>query len=149
MKIFNPFFMLLFLTVFVACSNEEVKEQLNSQTTTMKIPDNDIRKDLWESVPIYQGSTLESTKDCPGKWAKCETCEHRIYVTDEVPADVCSFFKDEMLKRGWMKLTYQFYPEGSCLATWMKDDTRVIFNAANRRSDNKTFIAITLGKGYP
>ena len=57
---------------------------------------------------------------------------------------------EEFLK-GWDKLVYQAYPEGSCMGTWMADDghTRVLMNIAEGQGDNKTFIAITMGEGCP
>jgi hypothetical protein len=105
----------------------------------------------WDNIRVYKGAILESTEDCPAKWAECEKCEHRVYVTDDDPKDVCDFYKDEMKENGWNKIVFQIYPEGSCMGSWLSadSDTRVFLNAAQRRSDNKTFIAITMGNNCP
>ena len=105
----------------------------------------------WDELPVFPKADLESQEECPAKWAECDLCEHRAYVTEESPEAVCPLIADGMSEKGWFKLMYQFYPEGSCMGTWMADesDTRVLMNAAQRRSDKKTFIAITMGQECP
>jgi len=147
--------LLLSLFVFIACgndaSNEKENEKLVQETTENMSKDQLSDQFTWDNIPDYPGATLESTEDCPAKWAECEKCEHKLFVTDDDPADVCQFYKDKMLEMGWVKIVYQFYPEGSCLGTYNSNDgnTRVFMNVAQRRSDNKTFIAITMGQSCP
>lgn len=147
--------LLFSFTGLIACGSDTVNEKENEKLV-QETPENMSQGQLtdeftWDNIPVYPGATLESTDECAAKWAECEKCEYRIYVTDEDPADVCPFYKDKMLDMGWVKLVYQFYPEGSCLGTYNSADgnTRVFMNVAQRRSDKKTFIAITMGQSCP
>jgi len=147
---------LLFCSIgFIACGSnagdEKEDEKLAQETLENMSQDQLSDEFTWDNISVYPGATLESTYDCPAKWAECEKCEHRVYVTDNHPEDVCPFYKDKMLEMGWVKLVYQFYPESSCLGTYNSADgnTRVFMNVAQRRSDRKTFITITMGQGCP
>ena len=147
--------LLFSFTGLIACGSDTGNEKENKKLV-QETPENMSQGQLtdeftWDNIPVYPGAILESTDDCAAKWAECEKCEHRVYVTDEDPADVCSFYKDKMLDMGWVKLVYQCYPEGSCLGTYNSADgnTRVFMNVAQRRSDKKTFIAITMGQSCP
>jgi len=126
-------------------NDKEVKEKTTNenQSSTSSFS--------WDNIPVYPNAALETTEDCPAKWSECEKCEHRIYFTDDDPNDVCSFYKDAMKKKGWKKNVFQMYPEGSCMGSWLSADSnvRVFFNAAQRRNDKKTFIAITMGQNCP
>ena len=105
----------------------------------------------WDKIPAYPGAVLEETGDCPGKWADCEVCEHRTYVTEDSQDDVCTFYKGIMPAMGWMKIVFQSYPEGSCMGTWMSGDseTRALMTVGKTGADNKTTIGITMGKKCP
>lgn len=105
----------------------------------------------WNDIPVYPGAEDEGPKPCSGKWAKCEKCEHRTYITTECPEKACDFYKMEMPGNGWNKLVFQKYPEGSCLGSWIKQDSevRVFLNIGKRRGDKKTYIGITRGERCP
>jgi len=157
MKNLLHFAFLLIITAMFACGGDAENDEATEIDNTVK---NDETKNedqstsgtfSWDNIPVYTGAVLESTEDCPAKWAECEICEHRIYVTDDDPTDVCNFYKEAMQKKGWKKIVFQMYPEGSCMGSWLSADSnvRVFFNAAQRRSDKKTFIAITMGINCP
>jgi len=157
MKKLRYFAILLSCTVMFSCGGDADNgdktdtDRLKSSEQT-NIEDPSISESFsWDNIPVYAGAVLESTTDCAAKWAECEKCEHRIYVTDDDPKVVCTFYKKVMEKKGWNKIVYQAYPEGSCLGTWLSADseTRVFLNVAQRRSDRKIFVAITMGKGCP
>lgn len=144
----------------IACGSEAdrntkenpTEKELLENTQNDDNQNQNISGDLnWDDIPIYPGSVLEKTTNCPGKWKDCGECEHRIYVVEKNTEDVCTFFKDGMKENGWFKLVYQFYPEGSCMGAWkmLDTDVRVLMNIAKGGNDNKTFIAITLGKECP
>lgn len=109
----------------------------------------------WDDIPVYPGAELELSEECPPQWQQCETCERRVYTTDASPEGVCEFYKNEMPKRGWDKIVYQFWPEGSCTGTWMAemgDDSgpRVLLGIGQRsRTDETTSIGVTMGVGCP
>ncbi len=153
-KLFLPALLFSFIGL-IACGsdagNEKENEKLMQETAENMSQDQLSDEFTWDNIPVYPGATLESTDDCAAKWADCEKCEHRVYVTADNPADLCPYYKDRMLEMGWVKLVYQFYPEGSCLGTYNSADgnTRVFLNIAQRRSDKKTFIAITMGQDCP
>lgn len=153
-KLFLPALLLCSIGL-IACGSDTGNEKENEklvQDNPESMSKDQLRNEFtWENIPVYPGAALESTDDCPAKWAECEKCEHHVYVTEEDPAEVCSFYKDRMLEIGWVKLVYQFYPEGSCLGTYNSADgnIRVFMNVAQRRSDKKTFIAITMGQSCP
>ena len=141
-------FILLILFTFCS-SNDDIQENQQRTLEQDKIQKINNVNDLLSDIPIYDDAVLEETKDCPGKWTNCDECKQIIYVTNDDPEKVCTFYKEEMKKRDWIKITYQFYQEGSCLATWMKSNTRLLFNASKRRSDRKTFISFTIGRNCP
>ena len=81
----------------------------------------------WEYIPVYPGAVLETKTNCTAKWADCEKCEHRIYATSNDPDDVCSFYKDAMENKGWKRIVFQVYPEGSCMGSWLSADSETRF----------------------
>ena len=148
---------------FVACgggADEEEKSEAAQVTSLPQEQAQPMEKEQdqpsegtfsWDNIPAYPGAVLESTGDCPAKWAECEVCEHRTYVTDDTPQAVCSFFEEGMPAKGWSKIVFQSYPEGSCMGTWMSgdSDTRVLMTIGKGGGQNKTFISITMGKKCP
>jgi hypothetical protein len=149
MKIYLLFFTSLFFITFSGCSNDKDIKQQDDQSSTEKLSSENVKSDLWLDFPVYKNAVLEETKECPGKWSDCGKCEHKIYVSNDSPMKICAYYRDEMKNLNWMKIAYQYFPEGSCLGTWMKGSTRVFFNTAIRRSDNKTVISITIGRDCP
>ena len=147
--------LLIFAIGLTACGNDtgegSENENLVQEKSNNTSRDQISEEFSWDNIPVYPEAKLESTNDCAAKWAECEKCEHRVYVTTDNPEDVCLYYKAKMLELGWVKLVYQFYPEGSCLGTYNSADgiTRVFMNIAQRRSDKKTFIAITMGQDCP
>lgn len=142
----------IFLITCGGNTGDEIEDKNLSQDKPKNIEQEQTSDEFsWDNIPVYPGATLEGTEDCPAKWATCDKCEHRIYATNDDPADVCQFYKDKMIEMGWIKIVYQFYPEGSCLGTYNSTDgrTRVFISAGQRRSDEKTFVAITMGQDCP
>lgn len=136
-------------------------EEMTSEPTEQPTPEDTQQEqptsgDLsWDDIPIYSGAESESTDECAAKWQECDMCEHRVYMTDASPEDVCSFYEEELPALGWDKLVYQFYPEGSCMGTWMEDmgdsSGPRLFIEVGHPSGNTdtTFVAITMGEGCP
>ncbi|MCD4720304.1 MAG: discoidin domain-containing protein [Desulfobacula sp.] len=109
------------------------------------------RDSFFKDIPAYPESVFQGTKPCPQKWAECDQCEQRYYITNDAPEKVCDFYKAEMPVQGWKKFVYQKYPEGACFGTWVKENrkTRTVISIGRTRSDKKTFIGILKGEQCP
>jgi hypothetical protein len=143
----------------VACGSngdeKDVAEGNGQPTPADTSPGESASGDLpWDDIPVYPGSSLETSGPGPVQWQECKACQNLTYVTEDSPEDVCDFYKDKMSAQGWDKLLFQAYPEGACTGTWMTDmgDTsgpRVLMSIGKRASDKKTFASIILGTGCP
>jgi hypothetical protein len=70
---------------------------------------------------------------------------------DDDPEEVCAFCGETMFEGGWRRLVYQAYAEGSCMGTWMSGDgqVRVLLTGGRRRSDERSFVGIIMGRDCP
>jgi hypothetical protein len=143
----------LILAGLIACGSGEVDER--EQAEPEKPPASSAGDLSWDDIPVYPRTKSADTEPCPVQWSSCETCESRIWLTNDSPEDVCPFCKQEMPKKGWAKLTYQYFPEGSCTGTWMadmgdSDGPRVILGVGQTaRGEDEVQIGITMGSACP
>ena len=82
----------------------------------------------WADIPIYSGaSQIEKiTTMHPGpEFKDFENSESRYYETSDGVKKVASFYKAEMLKRGWQD-TMTMESEEFCGIVWEKEDADVV-----------------------
>ena len=154
--------LLLSLLVMAACGGgsggetdkaaSETKEEAPAKSGMP--PDRSPADELpWEKIPLYPDATMEATAPCPPQWNGCGACERRRYSAGDGAEAVCAFYQKEMRGRGWQRVTFQSYPEGSCTGTWTEDPgdhsaPRVMIGISETR-DGRTYIGVTLGAGCP
>lgn len=144
---------------FIACGGGEKKEEITTETPAETSAPEEVTKEEthagglnWGDVPIYSGAKRrESAGDIVVEETKKQfrKVEERLYVVDDPPEKVASFYQKEMPKKGWKKGSEVDIGGGSTYSEWLKDggNKGVVISTTKRIAGGQTSLDILKFEG--
>ncbi len=125
--------LLLGCVSLIACGGGGEKQQQaasteSSETGSAQVEVRQTSSGDWGDMPIFSGAKSEGEAKVITGVGAFERSEVRHYITDAKPAQVISYYKSKMPKKGWTKLLDAHEEDGVWGCAWQKKGGRFVAN---------------------